>query len=319
MRFASLNLFPRRVTPAPRRVCRATGAHAKSREMSDFPRFARVCGTCANRPLATPLCSSCPIAEVDFPVIDLSLQGGADPMKMLLIATTALVCVTSLAAAGTLPERQAGSSPTGLDTNQEFLCTYGFKLQTYTAIGLRLFWKRAATPVIGKGTPVNEIIVEDGPSSGYSPVGFRVAIYTSHLGKPATELVSATAKQPGCGRVKVPISQITLEYGKKYWIVQSAVTPFSSSASNSIVWLYDAKRTHGALSQTGSSVSGHSHMGAWMHITGGVPFARVREIAGASELNRPPQSQGASDGSISPVVVPTRRGGHEGDIRRYPP
>jgi hypothetical protein len=259
---------------------------------------------------------------VDFPVIDLRLQGGADPMKMLLIATTALVCVNSLAMAGTLPERQAGSGYGGLDTNQEFLCTYGFKLRAGTDAN-QLFWSRAATPVIGHGTAVNEIIVEDGPSMGSSQNGFQVAIYTSHLGKPKTKLVSATAKQPVCGRMKVPISQITLEQGKKYWIVQSMVTPFSSSASTSIVWLYDTKRTHGALSQTGSFVSGHSHQGAWMHITRGVPFARVRESAGASEPNHPPQSQAASDGpddgSISPVVVPTRRGGHEGNIARYPP
>ncbi len=239
-------------------------------------------------------------------------------MKMLLIATTALVCVTSLAMAGTLPERRAGSGPIGLDTNQEFLCTYGFRLYAATDTG-QLFWNRAATPVIGHGTAVNEIIVEDGPSMGSSQNGFQVAIYTSHLGKPNKELVSATATQPGCGRVKVPISPITLEYGKKYWIVQSMVTPFSSSATTSIVWLYDTKRTHGALSQSGSFVSGHSHVGSWMPITGGVPFARVRESAGASELNRPPQSQGAGDGSISPVVVPTRRGGHEGNIPRYPP
>ncbi len=237
-------------------------------------------------------------------------------MKMLLIATTALVCVTSLAMAGTLPERQAGSGHSGLNTNQEFLCNYGFKLHAASDDSF-LFWNRAATPVIGKGTAVNEIIVEDGPSGGSGPNGFQVAIYTSHLGKPKTELVSASATQQGCGRVKVPISPITLEYGKKYWIVQSALTSYS--ASNSIVWLYDTKRTHGALSQSGSSFSGVSHPGRWKPITGGVPFARVRESVGASELNRPPQSQGVSDGSISLVVVPTRRVGHEGNIPRYPP
>jgi hypothetical protein len=248
----------------------------------------------------------------------------ADPMKMLLIATTALVCVTSLATAGTLPERQAGSGHSRLDANQEFLCNYGFKLRVfgYSSSSIsRSFvsWERAATPVIGKGTAVNEIVVEDGPSTG-TPSGFQVAIYTSHLGKPATELVSASATQPGCGRVKVPISPITLEYGKKYWIVQSVrLHPHNSEASNSIRWLYDQKRTHGALSQSGHSSSCRDHPGPWTPITGGVPFARVRESAGASELNRPPQSQGASIGAISPVAVPTRRGGHEGNIPRYPP
>ena len=239
-------------------------------------------------------------------------------MKMLLIATTALVCVTSLAMAGGLPERQAGSGHSGLDTNGEFLCTYGFKLHAVSTDSF-LFWERAATPVIGNGTAVNEIIVEDGPSGGSNPNGFQVAIYTSHLDKPKTKLVSASAKQPGCGRVKVPIPPITLEYGKKYWIVQRALVVSSPSASNQIVWLYDTKRTHGALSQSGYSYLGSSHSGTWKPITGGLPFARVRETAKASELNHPPQSQGAGDRSISPVVVPTRRGGHEGNIPRYPP
>jgi hypothetical protein len=238
-------------------------------------------------------------------------------MKMLLIATTALVCVTPLAMAGTLPDRQAGSGPRGLDTNAEFLCNYGFKLLTASDDGF-VVWNRAATPVIGKGAAVNEIIVEDGPSGGGSHSRFQVAIYTSHLGKPNKQLVSASAKQPGCGRVKVPISPITLEYGKKYWIVQRALVPSSSSATNSIVWLYDTNRTHGALSQSGES-GGSSYAGPWQPITGGVPYARVRESAGASELNRPPQSQGAGVGSVSPVVVPTGRGGHEGNIPRYPP
>ena len=52
-------------------------------------------------------------------------------MKMLLIATTALVCVTSFAAAGTRSESQARSGQSGLNTNQEFLCTYGFKMFSY--------------------------------------------------------------------------------------------------------------------------------------------------------------------------------------------
>jgi hypothetical protein len=244
-------------------------------------------------------------------------------MKMLLIATTALVCVTSLAAAGTLPERQTGSGQSSLDSNDEFLCNYGFKIHNSNVDDFFFYlWERAATPVIGTGEPVNEIIVADGSSTGSSHSGFQVAIYTSHLGKPKTKLVSGFGSQPGCGRVKVPISPITLEKGKKYWIVQSALRPSNSSTPNSIVWLYDMNRTHGALSQSGSSVcsaSCVSHPGPWQPITGGVPFARVRESAGASELNRPRQSQGASVGSTTPVAVPTRRGGHEGDIPRYPP
>jgi hypothetical protein len=266
---------------------------------------------------------------VDFPVIDLSLQGGADPMKMLLIATTALVCVTSLAMAATLPDRQIGSSHSGLTTNEEFLCNYGFQLQVHASSGFPIYtstFDRAATPVIGKGKSVNEITVKDNPS--YSE--FQVSIYTSYLNKPNTKLVSAYAMHGGCGRVNVAISPITLEYGKKYWIVQRALPHWSSSGyigTNSILWLYDKNGTHGALWQDGStfcSSGGCSRQtGPWTHITGGVPFARVRESVGASELNHLQQSQAASDGpgdgSISPVVVPKRRGGHEGSIPRYPP
>lgn len=240
-------------------------------------------------------------------------------MKMLLIATTALVCVTSLAMGGTLPERHAGSGDSGLDTNQEFLCNHGFKLYSYFDDYFG-GWNLAATPVVGKGTAVNEIVVADGPSGGYAPNGFQVAIYSSYRDKPKKQLVSASAKQPGCGRVKVPISPITLENGKKYWIVQKVLDNSSvSNPSASIVWLYDKTRTHGALSQTVSSSSSVVNRGPWKPLTGGVPYARVLESAKSSELNQPPQSQGTSDGSISPVVVPTRRGGHEGNIPRYPP
>lgn len=240
-------------------------------------------------------------------------------MKMLLIATTALVCVTSLAAADTLPERQSGSGHGGLDTNQEFLCTYGFKLYSYFDDYFG-GWNLAAAPIIGKGTTVNEIIVADGPSFGYARNGFEVAIYSSYRDKPKNQLVSASARQPGCGRVKVPISPITLESGKKYWIVQKVLTNSSiSESSASIVWLYDKKRSHGALSQSVSSSSGVVNRGPWKPLTGGVPYARVRESAKASELNHPPQSQGTSDAFISPVVVRTTRGGHEGNIPRYPP
>ena len=238
-------------------------------------------------------------------------------MKALLIATTALVCVTSFAAAGTLPERQADSRHSGVDTNQEFLCTYGFKLRASADDSL-LFWNRAATPVIGKGTKVNEIIVEDGPSGGNGARGFQVAIFSSHSGKPSKELVSASAHQPACGRVNVPISPITLKRGTKYWVVQRLSA--CCSGSNSMVWVYDKKRTHGALSQSGvSSSSGHGHRGRWKPLTGGVPYATVRESAGAAELNRPAQSRAASDRSLSQMVVPTRRASHEGSIPRYPP
>ena len=235
-------------------------------------------------------------------------------MKVLLIATTALICVTSFARAGTLPERQAGSSQSGLDANQEFLCTYGFTL--YAGSDDSFFgWTRAATPIIGKGTTVNEIIVEDGPSGGTHPSGFHVAIYSSHSGIPNKKLVEAKARQTTCGRRSVRISPVTLEQGKKYWVVEE-VSENCCSASNSMVWVYDKKRTHGALSQTKDL---GRHPGPWKPLSGGVPYATVREVAGAAELNRPPQSRAASYDTASPTVVPTKHGDHEGGIPRYPP
>ena len=71
-------------------------------------------------------------------------------MKMLLIATTALVCVTSLAMAATLPDRQIGSSHSGLTTNEEFLCNYGFTVSTLTsssASGLIVWRCTSVSPV----------------------------------------------------------------------------------------------------------------------------------------------------------------------------
>lgn len=242
-------------------------------------------------------------------------------MKMLLIATTALVCVTSLAEAGSLPESQTGSGHGALTANDEFLCTYGFKLYDSNADDSFAFdWKRAAAPIVGKGKSVNEIVVANGPSAG-PHIGFKVAIYSSRRNQPDKELVAASAGQRGCGRVMVPISSITLERGKKYWIVQSVPAGHSSSL-HSILWVYDKRRSHGALSQPGSRFCASvcsSHVGPWKPIAGGVPYARVSESVGVSELNRFPLSQGAGDDSAFPAFAPIRRGGHEGGIPRYPP
>lgn len=246
-------------------------------------------------------------------------------MKMLLIATTALVCVTSLATANALPERWTGSSRNGLDTNGEFLCTYGFNISAFGDDSLFGGWKRAATPIIGKGSPINEIIVEDGPSSGYGHTGFRVAIYSSKGGKPDKELAAGLAAQGQCGRVKVPISSITLENAKKYWVVETALVQSSSvptSGSNALVWVYDQRRTHGALSQSGSwscpSACSH-HQGAWTPIASGVPFARVKLDAEALTFDRPARPPAAGSGSMSPAFAPILRSRHEGGTPRYPP
>lgn len=247
-------------------------------------------------------------------------------MKTLLIATTALVCVTSLATAGTLPRRETGSSQSRLDTNGEFLCNYGFQLYTYVDSSFGFYFskfERAATPVIGKGESVNEITVSDGQNDS----GFQISIYTSYLNKPKAKLVSAYTLDVhrGCGRVNVGISPTKLERGKKYWIVQKAMRYVSSSyGTNSILWLYDKARTHGALSQSVSencvNLSCSSQTGPWLPITGGVPYARVRESAGEPQSNRPVQSHDdAVNGSPSTGAIPTKRGGRERGIPRYPP
>lgn len=246
-------------------------------------------------------------------------------MKLLLIATTALVCVTSLATAGTLPERETGSSQTRLDTNGEFLCTYGIKIAVFGDDYLFGAWKRAATPIIGKGNPVNEIIVKDGPSSGYSNTGFRVGIYSSHGGIPQNELVGASVTQHQCGHVKVPITSTTLEKGKKYWVVETALVASSAvppSGSNAFLWVYDKTRTHGAMSQTGSwscPSACSSHVGLWKPLTGGVPYARVKLDVEALTLDRPAPPPEARNGSMSPSFAPTGHGAHEGGVPRYPP
>ncbi len=155
-------------------------------------------------------------------------------MKLLLIATTALVCVTSLATAGTLPERQPGSIHSQLDSNGEFLCNYGFELSTsyLSSSGWsHRTWVRAATPTIGKGKSVSEITVKDGPSQAYSSSGFHVAIYTSSRDKPKKKLVDGYAfDHHFCGRVTVRISPTTLERGKNIGSSKARRPPGSRKA-----------------------------------------------------------------------------------------
>ncbi len=241
-------------------------------------------------------------------------------MKLLLIATTALVCVTSLATAGSLPERQDGSSHGGLNTNDEFLCNYGVTLSRYVSDNSGYYynrWIRAATPVFGKGKRVGEITVEDSPT--YS---LHVAIYLSYRNRPRGRLTEGEySAHQGCSRVSVEISPVMLNAGQKYWVVQSAVV--SASGMNSFVWLYDKRRTHGALQQSGYSCNwscagrpSHHHFGAWKPLTGGVPYARVGQSAEVSEQSDPMRTR--VDGSVSSAIVPTMRA-RDRAIPRYPP
>ncbi len=256
-------------------------------------------------------------------------------MKLLLIATTALVCVTSLVTAGTLPERPLGSRQSGLDTNGEFLCNHGFKIHTTISSGnsgsgssgyYANRWVRAATPVIGKGKAVDEITIEDSPASSFQgPSTFLdVAIYSGKT--PRRQLVEKQLYQTGCSRVNVPISPVMLKKGRTYWVVESAW--LATSGTNSYVWLYDRKRTTGALQQSGYSCDwscshyppfSHHFTSRWKPITRGVPYARVGESDEASEGARPAQSLAAGDGSVTPAIIPTRRDTHQGSIPRYPP
>lgn len=206
-------------------------------------------------------------------------------MKSLLIATTALVSVFSLAPAAALPARQAAPDHYTPDTNREFLCNYGYTVSTAASLSSSYiydYWLRAATPVVGKGKTVNEVIVAEAPLESSAPSGYSVAIYSSRKNVPFLELANATTGQPKqCGQVKVPISPTRLAKGKQYWIVETARAPFLNNgvkyATNSVSWLYDKKGTSGGLWQSGSCVSSSCYSRTnWESITGGVPYAKVR-------------------------------------------
>ncbi len=210
-------------------------------------------------------------------------------MKSLLIATTALVSVFSLVSATGQPDRQAASDHYTPDANREFLCNYGFTVSTVTSSSSYFVgWTRVATPVIGKGKKVREIIVADAPLKSAAPSGFSVAIYSTLNGTFKGGLVSATVGQPKqCGRIKVPISPTRLAKGKNYWIVETERAPFSQSGYspvNSMRWLYDKRprlrSSTDAFYQSGacsgSSMESCWSLTGWQPITGGVPFAKVR-------------------------------------------
>lgn len=206
-------------------------------------------------------------------------------MKSLLIATTALVSVLSLTAQAGVPARQTASHYYPPDANREFLCNYGFTVSTKAYISSSYLYDysvRAAIPVMGKGKKVAEIIVANAPLESKSPSGISVAIFSSRKNMPFEQLTFAHAAQPQqCERIKLAISPMLLAKGKKYWVVETAQAPFLpsgvSSATNSVSWLYDKKRSKGALSQAISCVSSSCFsLTPWQSITGGVPYAKVK-------------------------------------------
>ncbi|MGH6890554.1 MAG: hypothetical protein ACREHF_15430 [Rhizomicrobium sp.] len=211
-------------------------------------------------------------------------------MKSLLIATTALVSVFSLVSVTGQPARQAASDHYTPDANREFLCSYGFTVSTVTSSSsFFVGWTRVATPVIGKGKKVTEIIVADKPLKSAAPSGFSVAIYTSSHDRPYKELATETAGQPQrCGRIKVPIRTPVLAKGRKYLIVEMERAPAASgigySPVNSMRWLYDKRprlrSSTDAFYQSGACSSSSMQrcwsLTGWQPITGGVPYAKVR-------------------------------------------
>lgn len=149
-------------------------------------------------------------------------------MRTLLVLTTALISVGSLALGRPLPTREPDPGYYGLDANQQFMCNYGGFNIRFSGMGMSgssphtYHWNRAAVPVIGKGETVSKIEVADQlthrtTSSEYA--GFSVAIYSSSKNEPFKELVGASATGSGCG-ITVSIPSIQLEKGKKYWVVE---------------------------------------------------------------------------------------------------
>lgn len=220
-------------------------------------------------------------------------------MKTLLSVSTALVSAAYVTLADPVPARETAFGHLETDANREFLCNYGFTIYTNgfaSSFGGGETWVRAAVPVWGKGETISAVVVRDAATAsgfgGSTTAGFTVGIYSTHNRKPDQELSWGNANQPKkCQRVKVPITPISLEKGKEYWIVETAdFPPLSSSihgeGKNLISWIYGRNRAKsGGLSQYGytdwtySCEHNHSihcdYKSHWKPITGGVPYARL--------------------------------------------
>lgn len=220
--------------------------------------------------------------DFDLGALDFSFQGEANPMTMLLLATTALVGVTSVAFGGPLPTREPDSSHYGFDANQTFLCNYGsFDIGVSwsgSASSSIISWRNAAVPVTGNGKKASGIVVADQLRSGFEYYGISVAIYSSRHNKPFKLLSRGSVKPSGCG-TSVPISPIKLKRGNKYWIVES-LNHGDLEPSATVSWFYRKTHAQSALFQSGYSYCNsrhcHRHSGNWETIMGGVPYARIK-------------------------------------------
>jgi len=224
-------------------------------------------------------------------------------MKTLLVATTALISVASLALAGPLPAREPESSHYGLSTNDRFLCDYGAVDIAYEAklgdSGLVEHWIQAAVPVTGKGQDISGIEIANKLATQSAYLGLSIGIYSSRDNKPDKELISTRTVASGCPAT-LPFGPITLKRGRKYWIVEKTDPSFASPSvpsqmSWSYDWFYRKTKARDALSQSGSSVCSGSRFEncrprgrrGWTPITGGTPYvklissARSRGLAGA--------------------------------------
>lgn len=237
-------------------------------------------------------------------------------MKMVLVATTALVSVSS-ALAGPLPSREPVSGPYGLSANDTFLCDYGafdinFKLN-FAQSGVIEHWTRAAVPVRGNGEEVGGIEIADKfYSSGYP--GLSIGIYTSRHNMPFKQLTSTRTVASGCP-LTVSVGPIQLQQGKKYWVVEKTAPSFgdlsiASGATWGYAWFYRTTKARDALSQSGSSIcSGsraqfcypHYHT-AWAPITAGTPYVKLMSTAPARKSSRVQTGGPVPDhGNLDPI------------------
>lgn len=253
-------------------------------------------------------------------------------MKTLLIATTALLSVTS-AVAGPLPAPEPPSRHYGLDANDKFLCDYGGYYYVSFSAGfsehaLLENWTRGATPVKGKSETVSGIEVGDSfysPRGGY--LGLSVGIYSSRHNQPFKLLAGAWQAAYSCP-VTLSVGPIRLQQGKKYWIVEKAEPSFGSpsdfpSGMWGYEWFYRTTNTHDAKWQSGSSSCTPSypyqechllHSGAWQSMTGGTPSLKLITSAQTWDSNKAQTGGPPPDHKINhvfdgnPTPLPTREG-----------